>query len=73
CQKANLHPQGPEEHGKSGAIIDSVVPVDNTPDPSKVFQLNVQLKWEVARDPLHKGNNIDKPSMVGPGIHSQTR
>ncbi|CAA2961316.1 Hypothetical predicted protein [Olea europaea subsp. europaea] len=51
-----------------GAIINSVVPVDNTPDPSKVFRLNVQLKWEVARDPLHKGNNIDKPCMVGPGM-----
>ncbi|CAA3020101.1 Hypothetical predicted protein [Olea europaea subsp. europaea] len=51
-----------------GAIIDNVVPVDNTPDPSKVFRLNVQLKWEVARDPLYKGNNIDKPCGVEPGM-----
>lgn len=51
-----------------GLIIDGVVPVDNTPDPSKVFRLNAQLNWEVARDPLHKDIDLGKPCGVGPGM-----
>ncbi|CAA2976077.1 Hypothetical predicted protein [Olea europaea subsp. europaea] len=51
-----------------GAIINGEVPVDNTPDPLKVFRLNAQLEWEVARDPLHTGIDIGKPCGVGPGM-----
>jgi len=51
-----------------GLIIDGVVPVDNTPDPSKVFRLNAQLNWEVARDPLHIDIDLGKPCGVGPGM-----
>lgn len=51
-----------------GAIINGVIPVDNTPDPFKVFRLNAQLKWEVARDPLHDGIDLGKKCGVGPGM-----
>lgn len=51
-----------------GAIVDGLVPVDNTPDPSKVFRLNAQLKWEVAHDPLHKDIDLGKTCGVGPGM-----
>ncbi|CAA3032599.1 Hypothetical predicted protein [Olea europaea subsp. europaea] len=35
---------------------------------SKSFQLNVQLKWEVTHDPLHRDIDINKPCRVGTGI-----
>ncbi|CAA3020103.1 Hypothetical predicted protein [Olea europaea subsp. europaea] len=34
----------------------------------KSFQLNVQLKWEVTRDPLHRDIDINKPCGVGTGM-----
>ncbi|KAL2460284.1 putative carbohydrate esterase [Abeliophyllum distichum] len=52
----------------AGAIINGVVPPDNTPDPSKVFRLNALLEWEVARDPLHQDIDLGKPCGVGPGM-----
>ncbi|KAL2477295.1 putative carbohydrate esterase [Forsythia ovata] len=51
-----------------GAIINGVVPPDNTPDPSKIFRLNALLEWEVAHDPLHKDIDLGKPCGVGPGM-----
>ncbi|CAA2961317.1 Hypothetical predicted protein [Olea europaea subsp. europaea] len=41
------------------------ITVPTSPNP---FQLNVQLKWEVARDPFHRDIDIDKPCGVRTGM-----
>ncbi|CAA2973357.1 Hypothetical predicted protein [Olea europaea subsp. europaea] len=64
CQNVNLHTRRPEQHGRPRRNYQQCGSVDNTPDPSKVFQLNAQLKWEVARDPLHNGIDIGVIGLV---------
>ncbi|XP_022899470.1 probable carbohydrate esterase At4g34215 [Olea europaea var. sylvestris] len=47
---------------------DSVVPLECSPDASKIFRLNAHLGWEVAHEPLHRDIDNKKTCGVGPGM-----
>ncbi|CAI9781859.1 unnamed protein product [Fraxinus pennsylvanica] len=47
---------------------DGVVPLECSPDASKIFCLNARLCWEVAHEPLHRDIDSQKICGVGPGM-----
>ncbi|KAL7116985.1 hypothetical protein ACP275_03G042100 [Erythranthe tilingii] len=56
--------------GRAGVIsgkLGGVVPPACTPSPF-ILRLNPNLTWEVARDPLHEGIDVNKPCGIGPGM-----
>ncbi|KAF2324329.1 hypothetical protein GH714_012564 [Hevea brasiliensis] len=55
--------RGGTDNGKWNGII----PPQCRPNPS-ILRLSAQLKWEVARDPLHADIDVGKTCGVGPGM-----
>ncbi|KAI3448132.1 hypothetical protein Pfo_004797 [Paulownia fortunei] len=47
---------------------DGVVPPESSADSYKIFRLNANLHWEVAREPLHHDIDTKKTCGVGPGM-----
>ncbi|KAH6813413.1 carbohydrate esterase [Perilla frutescens var. frutescens] len=47
---------------------DGVVPPECAPDSEKIFRLDAQLRWEVAREAIHYDIDTKKTCGVGPGM-----
>ncbi|RLN40495.1 putative carbohydrate esterase [Panicum miliaceum] len=50
-----------------GGRWDGVVPPECAPSP-RILRLNPELRWEEAREPLHRGIDLHNVLGVGPGI-----
>ncbi|KAJ9186782.1 hypothetical protein P3X46_002316 [Hevea brasiliensis] len=61
--QSNMAGRGGTDNGKWNGII----PPQCRPNPS-ILRLSAQLKWEVARDPLHADIDVGKTCGVGPGM-----
>lgn len=55
--------RGGVDHGR----WDGNVPPECRPNPS-ILRLSAQLRWAVAREPLHAGIDVGKTCGVGPGM-----
>lgn len=49
-------------------LWDGIIPPECTSDPSRIFRLNVDKKWEVAHEPLHSDIGANKTCGVSPGM-----
>lgn len=47
---------------------DGIVPPECSADSDKIFRLDANLGWEVAREPLHQDIDTKKTCGVGPGM-----
>ncbi|XP_057783015.1 probable carbohydrate esterase At4g34215 [Salvia miltiorrhiza] len=47
---------------------DGIVPPECAPDAQKIFRLDANLRWEVARETLHHDIDTKKTCGVGPGM-----
>ncbi|KAJ8763279.1 hypothetical protein K2173_026180 [Erythroxylum novogranatense] len=61
--QSNMAGRGGVENGKWNGYV----PPQCTPNPS-IFRFNAQLKWEIAREPLHADIDTGKTCGIGPGM-----
>ncbi|XP_022158365.1 probable carbohydrate esterase At4g34215 [Momordica charantia] len=66
--QSNMAGRGGVENDRPGHLVwDRYVPPEAQPDPS-ILRLNPDRQWEVAREPVHEGIDINKTVGVGPAI-----